>query len=157
MEIAQNGWSPAIEALHTQGIRVLYVFGMDTPENQAKLVEACRNVESIEKTELYLKDLIEACALAAFTSKVWQDAQKLLNGLYQRTRKLQLHAREFGWSPLGRVLLIEKYRCLKLRDQKDVLENDPMERLLLESCTLDMTPPDPVEPDPMELILNGGW
>ena len=156
--VHSNDWGPAIEALHAQGIRVLHVFGRDTEENRAKLTEACKNAESIKRAELRLKDLIEACELAAFTSKAWQDAQMQLNGLYKRTTKLQRDAHDFGWSPLARVLLTEKYRRLKLRDQKEVSENDPMERFLFENCTLGMTSPDPTEePDPMELILNGEW
>ena len=157
MHSAQN-WSPAINALYDQGIRVLYVFGKDTAENRAKLTEACRNVESIEKTELRLEDLLEACALAEYTGKVWSGAQKQLSGLFKRTHKLQLDTHEYGWSPFARVLLTQKYRRLKRQAQKEVPENDSMDRFLRENCTLGMTSPDPTEElDPMELILNGEW
>ena len=156
---AQNGWSPAIEAMHAQGIRVLLVFGTETEENRAKLADACRNIECIEKIELRLKELLEACELAAFTGKAWQDAQKQMNCLFKRTRKFQRDTYEFGWSPLARVLLVQKYRRLKLRDQKDVSENNPMERFLREHCTLGMDPQDPTADaqDPLETLLNDEW
>ncbi len=159
MYSAQNGWSPAIEAMHAQGMRVLHVFGMETEENRAKLADACRNVEAIEKTELQLKDLIEACELAAFAGKVWMDAQKQMNGLFKRTRKFQRDTYEFGWSPLARVLLTQKYRRLKRQDQGLALENDPMERFLRENCTLGMDQADPATDaqDPLEMLLNDEW
>ena len=136
MQNAQNGWSPAMEAMHAQGMRVLLVFGTETEENRAKLADACRNIECIEKIELRLKELLEACELAAFTGKAWQDAQKQMNCLFKRTRKFQRDTYEFGWSPLARVLLVQKYRRLKRQDQGLATENDPMERFLHEHCTL---------------------
>ena len=148
-----NKWDPNIQAMYDQGSGVLQVFGKNTHENRAKLTEACQNAIDIEETELLLKGL-ETAGNVKFTGKGWQEVQKHLNLLYKRQRKFQRDTLEFGWTPMARVLLVQKYRRLKCSAPMPDPESDPMELLLRKHCTLGMEPPAPIDEDPMELLLR---
>jgi len=148
-----NEWSPNIQAMYDQGSGVLQVFGKNTLENRAKLTAACQNAIDIEETELLLKGL-ETAGNVEFAGKRWQEVQKYLNRLNKRLRDFQRDTLEFGWTPLARVLLVQKYRRLKCSSPVPDLESNPMELLLRKHCTLGMDPPAPIDEDPMELLLR---
>lgn len=156
-----DDWNAGIWAMYDHGLRVLQVFGCDTPESCAALAEACENVVRMERMGKMLREMDSVYRLFAYSGKEWQHVQSNLKQYYRYTQRLQGDIRKYGWSPLARQLLLEKYRRGKsLGQQREHMSLDPMERLLQGYRTLGTVKEADTlaaDDDPMERVLNDEW
>ena len=92
--------------LYASGLQALDITGKLTPANQKKLFQACRDADLWMKLQLENQGLYEKTLPTPFPSPAWTRMLKVDKQINRLTMKLLKNARLYGWTPLGRSIIL---------------------------------------------------
>ena len=132
--------------LYTYGLQTLEITGRLTPANQKKLFQACRDADLWMELQRENQVLYEKTLPTLFPSPAWTRLLKVDKQINRITMKLLSNARLYGWTPLGRSIIL---RCAAMPKNR---MDDPLEGILVQNEQ--RMRPIIITIDPMEEVLS---